>query len=282
MRAPGGVSPESESTVGHRIAEDDRRSVEPGVSRTIVLEARFKGPPSSANGGYACGITAAALDVDPCQVTLRRPPPLGRPLERIARSGAAELWDGAELVATAQPAPLELELPAAVSFDEASSAAAAFDARDYAARHPYPECFTCGPHRSPGDGLRIFPASIERPGWVVAWPWVPEASLAADDDRIDPLMLWAALDCPSGMAGLHRQPPPSPHVLGRMTVQILRRPEPGERLVVAGWLIGEEGRKRFAGSALWSAEGEALAKSRATWIALDEAQRERFQAIGNG
>jgi hypothetical protein len=36
--------------------------------------------------------------------------------------------------------------------------------------------------------------------------------------------------------------------------------------VVIGWRVGEDGRKRFAGSALLTAEGEVLARSRSTWI----------------
>jgi hypothetical protein len=36
--------------------------------------------------------------------------------------------------------------------------------------------------------------------------------------------------------------------------------------VVAAWAIGVEGRKRFAGTALYSATGVAVAVARATWI----------------
>ena len=33
-----------------------------------------------------------------------------------------------------------------------------------------------------------------------------------------------------------------------------------------GWRIGEDGRKRYAGSALLTADGEVLARSHSTWI----------------
>jgi hypothetical protein len=33
-----------------------------------------------------------------------------------------------------------------------------------------------------------------------------------------------------------------------------------------GWRTGEEGRKRFAGSALFTPDGELLAAARSTWI----------------
>jgi hypothetical protein len=40
----------------------------------------------------------------------------------------------------------------------------------------------------------------------------------------------------------------------------------GERHVVVGWPVGEEGRKRDAGSALYSHAGDVLAIARSTWI----------------
>ncbi len=55
-------------------------------------------------------------------------------------------------------------------------------------------------------------------------------------------------------------------LLGRMATEIDRLPTPGEPHVVIGWRVGEEGRKRFAGSALLTADGEVLARSRSTWI----------------
>ena len=45
----------------------------------LVIDPRFNGPVGSANGGYTCGLVADFLD-GTAEVTLRRPPPLGRPL----------------------------------------------------------------------------------------------------------------------------------------------------------------------------------------------------------
>jgi hypothetical protein len=55
-------------------------------------------------------------------------------------------------------------------------------------------------------------------------------------------------------------------LLGRMAASIHGRPEPGEAHVVIGWGIGGEGRKRFARSALYTADGELVAHARSTWI----------------
>ena len=53
----------------------------------LRLGERFCGPPATANGGYACGAIAELLG-DGVEVTLRRPPPLGRPL-RLQVGGLA-------------------------------------------------------------------------------------------------------------------------------------------------------------------------------------------------
>ena len=56
-------------------------------------------------------------------------------------------------------------------------------------------------------------------------------------------------------------------VLGRMTARVHRVPEPGEQCVVTAWPLGEDGRKLFAGTALFAADGELLALARQVWIA---------------
>jgi hypothetical protein len=52
--------------------------------------------------------------------------------------------------------------------------------------------------------------------------------------------------------------------------EIDRLPTPGEAHVVMGWRVGEDGRKRFAGSALLTADGDVLARARSTWIVATE------------
>jgi hypothetical protein len=54
-------------------------------------------------------------------------------------------------------------------------------------------------------------------------------------------------------------------VLGRLAARVLRAPDAGEHCVVAGWQLGADGRKLYAGTALWS-DGELLGYARATWI----------------
>jgi hypothetical protein len=56
-------------------------------------------------------------------------------------------------------------------------------------------------------------------------------------------------------------------VLGRMTARVDRLPDDGERCVVTSWPLGEDGRKLFAGTALFAADGELLALAKQVWIA---------------
>jgi hypothetical protein len=225
----------------------------------VTIDPRFRGPPASGNGGYTCGLVARFV-TGPAEVTLRRPPPLGRPL-RVERSdGAVALYDGEALVAEGAPAVVEVDPPGPVAFEAAERAAARYPGFE---EHAFPTCFVCGPQRNPGDGLRIFASPVEGRD-VVAAPWIPAADLADGDGAVCGEFVWAALDCPGAFAvGFSGR---GEIVLGRLAARIDRRPGVGERCVVVGWPLGEDGRKLYAGTALFSETGELYAVARATWI----------------
>ena len=70
---------------------------------SVTIERRFCGPPSSANGGYFSGVTAAVAGAS-VAVRLLRPPPLDVPLEVLERGeGVVELRLGEELIAQTRP-----------------------------------------------------------------------------------------------------------------------------------------------------------------------------------
>ena len=211
---------------------------------TLTIPARFTGPPDSANGGVTCGLLAQATGLD--EVTLRKPPPLETPM--TVADGA--LYDGDSLVATAAAAAVALEPPAPVSVAEAREATTRYGGL---AEHPCPTCFVCGPDRA--DGLRLFAGPVAE--GVAAAPWVPVER--------DPVMVWAALDCPGGWS---LDLPGRPMVLGRMALRLDQLPEPGAEHVVMGWRVSLEGRKALTGSALFTAGGEVLAVAQQTWIAV--------------
>jgi hypothetical protein len=171
------------------------------MEATVTIPNRFCGPPSSANGGYACGVTALALTDGPATVTLRRPPPLDRPL-RVERSreGVA-VYDGNHLVAEGRSADEAIALPPPVTYETARRAAEEFDLGHYVQEHAFPTCFTCGPARQDGDGLRVFPAATGRRDRLVVSPWMPDPSVGDGDGLVLGAVLWAVLDCPGGWSG---------------------------------------------------------------------------------
>ena len=230
----------------------------------LVIPRRYRGPPESANGGYACGAVAAFLD-GPAEVTLRSPPPLDRPLEVQQReNGVCVVTDG-RLVAEATPTTLALDPPPPPSFEEATAATGRYPWQD---RHPLPGCFVCGPQRSPGDGLCLFPGPVEG-RQIAAAPFVPDATLVDEAGLTHPEIVWAALDCPSWFGYLCLHPDFSDGaLLGRQAVRIDERPRLGERCVCVGWFIAGEGRKLTCGAALYSETGALQALGRATWIVL--------------
>ena len=219
------------------------------MTSPIVFAHRFRGPAESANGGYAAGALARRLG-EPAEVTLRLPPPLERPLDVERRDGTLVLLDGEHVVAEAVPAAVELDAPPPVSFAEAQAASARhvpFGAETFRG------CFSCGA-REPGDGLCIHPGRVDDS--VVAAPWV--AHDVAEE------VVWAAIDCSGAYAvGAEGR---GECLLGRMAARIGRLPREGELCVVMGWSRGEEGRKLYAGTALYGEGGELLAVARQTWI----------------
>jgi hypothetical protein len=220
-----------------------------------------------ANGGYACGVFAALLGRGGAEVTLRRPIPLERPLAaRRDGDGGLAVEDGGALLAEVRPAA-EMEL--------AAPAVTGAQARAVAARSRYyddpvfPGCFVCGPSRAPGDGLRVFPGALAGRGLWAA-PWTPDPSVAGADGAVRPEMVWAALDCPGGIAAGEAAalPPGAAIVLGRMTARVAGLPRAGDDCRVVAWPGGRDGRKLAATAALLGPAGEVLAAAATVWLTV--------------
>jgi hypothetical protein len=94
---------------------------------------------------------------------------------------------------------------------------------------------------------------------VVAAPWTPPGDGPVADE-----LVWAALDCPSGWAvdEFSREGV----LLGRLAARLVTPVVGGEPHVVLGWPVGEDGRKRFAGSAVFGGDGSVRAFARSTWL----------------
>lgn len=231
---------------------------------TLIVPRRFRGPTTSANGGYICGLISV-LTSEPVTVRLLSPPPLDIELDVVEREGVLQVLHGDTPVGAARPGGVgALDAPAAPRYDDALAAARRFAGF---ARHPAPECFVCGPERAPGDGLRIFCGALDPSGHaqrgVVAGLWIPDASLGDDTGAVRREHIWAALDCP-GYAAI--SPAMRSMLLGEFTVRIEHAIEVGEPCVVVGWPLGSSGRKHNAGTALYKLDATLAAMGRATWI----------------
>jgi hypothetical protein len=229
------------------------------TSREVRIDRRFHGPPDSGNGGYVAGLVAGALGGSDSTVTLHRPPPLDVELELRTADETAELFDGADLIASAVGARLELDVPAPPLLADAYAARDRFVGHY---RHRFPSCFVCGPEREPGDGLAIFTGDV---GGQVAGTWTPGTDLASADGYVMPEFIWAALDCPGYFsveeaAGLA--------LLGRMTARIAHPVAVGEPLIITGWAIASDGRKHHVGTALHQPGGALVASALSTWITV--------------
>jgi hypothetical protein len=227
-------------------------AIGPG-GETVSIPARFNGPLENGNGGYSCGLFAERLGAA-AAVSLRSPVPLDRPLEIVEEAGALRVLDGETLVAEAQPLPaLNLEVPAAVSVEEAERARARYRAPDDGV---FSRCFVCG--RAREDCFEVFAGEVDGRD-LVASPWTPPAWTAGPDGEVRHEFAWAVLDCPTYFASHIGEEQLSMSMLVRQSTEVAAPIRPEQEHVVIAWPIERDGRKRLAGSAILDRDGETLA-----------------------
>lgn len=229
---------------------------------TVQIAGRFNGPPASGNGGYSCGVLAAHID-GPARIRLHSPPPLDRDLQVvIAQEGRVELRDGDKLVGTARPSDEHFDIPAPPTLEAAQAASTRSFATD---DNPLSTCFVCGPNRTVHDGLELFPGPVD--DWTqLACVWNVAEDLLDSEGNVRPEIVWAALDCPGFFAAFGEDVTMA--LLGELYAELLKPVPGGEPLIVYAWPEGGARRKRYAGAAIATAQGEVLAHSRSTWIVV--------------
>ena len=216
------------------------------------------------HGGYVAGLFATRTP-GAVQVTLRRPTPLDTDLDLVdLGEGRLQLRHGDDVVTESEPAELVIAPPPPPSAD---------DVREHVALSPsfynevgvHPTCFGCGLRREQGDALRIFAAPVEVEGHKqVAGTWTPGDTFAEPDGRVDTHWVAAALDCPGAFAFISDEKRAG--LLGRIVFEQYGDVQADQEYMVTGWQIGEDGRKLFAGTALFDPQGALLAAARATWF----------------
>ena len=231
----------------------------------IIIAQQFCGPPNSGNGGYVCGVIARDIE-GPATSVLRARVPLDIDLDLRREDGVMQLTDGqGAMVGTATPGDRSLlpTPPEPPSMRDARAAGERYLGLD---RPIHPTCFTCGPERCEGDGLRVFPGQIEgAAAGHVACVWTPHMDFADPRGLVPTEVVWAALDCPGffawvAKAGRHGA------LLGTMTGEVMRRPRASHEYIVMAWPLERQGRKETAGVALFAMNGELLARAHQVWI----------------
>ena len=247
----------------------------------LIVEGRYPGPPNMGHGGYVAGLLVDAVGgahERPIEVTLRRPVPLDVPLS-LSRADdddgrKVELRRDDELIAEAGPAAdittiTALDIPTPPSIEAARAAAPGSPSLYDDGRGVHPICFGCGNRRTDDEGLKVFagPVALDGDGdgaQQVAGVWRPGA-----DERTSDGWVLAALDCPGAFAFIAGGTRAG--LLGRIVFQRLGDDaatpvRPDTEHVVTGWQIGVDGRKMFAGTALFDAGGRCLGAAKATWF----------------
>jgi hypothetical protein len=234
--------------------------------KTVLIGRQFCGPPNSGNGGFVCGILAEGQG-GPVTAVLRAPIPLDRNLMLADRDDRRVLLgDEDAVIGEAAPSDQPLPEPPLVPTLEAARTASAGHIQHSQRVHPI--CFTCGPERAEGDGLRVFPGQLAgAASGVVACAWTPHAAFAGADGAVGAPVVWAALDCPGFFAWVEKE---GRHgaLLGTMTGEILAPVRAGETYAILAWPIAREGRKETAGVALFDADGRLVARGLQVWIVM--------------
>lgn len=231
----------------------------------IIIPNRFRGPPQSGNGGYCAGAFAESVAHPVVEVTLRSPVPLDAPLS-VVTGPSAVVRSGETLIAEMRATELDLDVPSPPSRDETEAAAAASYsfAQGVNTFHPgrgfHPICFCCGADHE--DGLGVFAAPVQD-GAQVAAVWQTKDTWGVEA-LLPERFIWAALDCPGQFAFMADDVRTG--MLGRMTAEVDRLAPAGADYLVTGWRAGVEGKKHYAGTAIFDMNGQRIARALAVWI----------------
>ena len=231
--------------------------------QTLIIPARFNGPPDIANGGIVVGAMAETSKGRCCTVTLKAPTPLDTPLlVKQHEDGSQGLYLEGELLATSQNADsLNLSVPDFLPPEQAAETLDQYRELDSVG---VGECFVCGSNRH--DGLRVFATKTKTDSTLYAAKFPMHPDFLGVDGYVQPLFIYAALDCPGYFAVTDGD---DYALLGRMTAEITAPCKGDKDGTVLAWEIDRDGRKLTSGTAVYDCEGTLVAKAVSVWIKID-------------
>jgi hypothetical protein len=166
-------------------------------------------------------------------------------------------WFGKTLVAEAKPAVINLEVPPCL---DAASVEGAVERFNEFKKDDFHKCFACGSDRDEGEGLQLLTGPVVGSD-VVATQWKPHESFTGSDGLIPRRILWSALDCPGGWSIVWDSGVIM--LLGRFTAEVDGDLKAGTPCTIIGWPMGREGRKAFAGTAIYDDHGKVRGRAKA-------------------
>jgi hypothetical protein len=164
------------------------------------------------------------------------------------------------LVAEVKPSVIDVKVP---SCSDTASVARAVERFNEFKKDDFHKCFACGFGREEGDGLRLLTGPVDGID-VVATQWIPHECFAGPDGLIPQRILWSALDCPGGWSIVRDSGVIM--LLGRFTAKVDGDLKAGTPCTIIEWPIGREGRKAFAGTAIYDEHGKVRGRAKAVWI----------------
>ncbi|WP_067541955.1 PaaI family thioesterase [Nocardia crassostreae] len=232
-------------------------------AQQLIIPEHIHGYPDIAFGGYVAGLLAAHASAETVRVDFRRVVNVGKPV-RLATAGdhaALTSLDGTVLIEAA-PSALTLDPPPAPSWEVAKSAT---ETALTSPKRQITDCYGRGVACPPGRGLRLFPWSTPEHDLIAA-AWTPDPNLADASGELPPEVVWAALDCPGGIAAWVQSDMGQGAFTAALTATQLRPVLAGAEHISHAWAIHHDGRKHTVGVALSTADGELCALAEALWI----------------
>ncbi|WP_040808166.1 hypothetical protein [Nocardia concava] len=233
-------------------------------AEALTLPEHIHGYPDIVFGGYIAGLLAPHADAETVRVDFRSPVMVGTPFQlsrpESGRAAFTSLDD--TVLVEASTATLTIDPIPTPSWSEAKEAVET--------RLSYPgrtitDCYGCGEACEPGRGLRLFPWRI--PGReVMAAAWTPDTALADENGELPPEIVWAALDCPGGLAGFIFSGMGRGTFTAALTATQTAPILAGADYISHAWVLHRDGRKHTVGVALSTPDGDLCALAEALWI----------------
>ncbi|RDI55748.1 hypothetical protein [Nocardia mexicana] len=232
-------------------------------TETVTLPEHVHGYPDVAFGGYVAGMLAQRTESPVVRVDFRSIVPVATEVGFGATdTGWALTAADGRLLVEAAPADLTIETPTPPSWAEAKLAS---DAAVSTGGRPITDCYGCGAACAPGRGLRLFPWQMPDRELIAA-AWQPDPGLADENGVLPPEVVWSALDCPGGIAGIQLSGMRYGAFTAALTATQWQPVRAEHEYISYAWPIRADGRKHTVGVALSTLGGDLCAYAEALWI----------------